>query len=490
MARIQRNEPESSEHAARAQELSDAFTSERPSVDERMAAGKALRERVPRASHGEFQRPPKVDPVGIIRTQALTRIPELVPVRHMRMMQSPFAFLRGSAAVMAADLAPSATTGLQVQTCGDMHVANFGVFASAERQLVFAINDFDETQPGPWEWDIKRLAASAFVATQYLGGDAVACETASRTAVESYRRHIRRYAGMGQLDVWYDTIDSARLLDALPPWLQPGAVAVLEKARKRNHLQVLDKMTDLIDNRHHIVEQHPFIVRATHTSAGRPVEEALGRFLFAYLDSLAPERRQLLSRYRVMDFAQKVVGVGSVGTRCWVILLQGRDKDDPLFLQIKEAQPSVLSPYLPPDAEFAMPANQGRRVVVGQRLIQGSPDIFLGWGRLDGVDYYVRQLRDMKGSIELEPHATSPSAFSQYCSICGWALALAHAKSGDAATIGGYLGKSDVFDNAMVRFAERYARQTHRDYNAFAAAAREGAVQVAAMERLLAPAAG
>lgn len=489
MARNHRSEPDS-DHEARAQELSDAFTTKRPSVEQRMAAGKSLRERIPRASHGEFQRPSNVDPVAILGAQALTRIPELVPVRHMRMMQSPFAFLRGSAAVMAADLAPSVTTGLQVQTCGDMHVANFGVFASAERQLVFAINDFDETQPGPWEWDVKRLAASAFVATQYLGGDTAACEAAARAGVESYRQRIRRYAGMGLLDVWYDTIDSARLLDALPPWLQPGAAAALDKARKRTHLQVLDKMTDLIDDRHHIIEQHPFIVRATHTSMGRPVRDALGHFLAAYVDSLAPERRLLLSRYRVMDAAQKVVGVGSVGTRCWVLLLQGRDKDDPLFLQMKEAQASVLSPYLPPNPDVGLPSNQGRRVVIGQRLIQGSPDIFLGWGRLDGIDFYVRQLRDMKGSIELEPGATSPAVFAEYCGICGWALALAHAKSGDAAMIGGYLGKSDVFDDAMVCFAGAYAEQTHHDYNTFAAAAREGVVEVAALGRLVAQGVG
>ncbi|WP_431273690.1 DUF2252 domain-containing protein [Variovorax ureilyticus] len=486
MARNNGSEATSQAAIARAEELVEAFTAERPGVDERMAAGKALRERVPRASHGAFERRPEVDPVAILRQQAVTRLPDLIPVRHARMMQSPFAFLRGSAAVMAADLASSVTTGLQVQACGDMHVANFGVFASAERQLVFAINDFDETQPGPWEWDVKRLAASAYVASQYLGGDVAACEAAARAAAQSYRHRIRRYAGMGLLDVWYDTIDSARLIDALPTWLQPGAAAVLEKARKRTHLQVLDKMTDLVDDQHRIVEQHPFIVRQTHTSTGRPVQEALGLFLSGYLDSLAPDRRLLLSRYRMIDSAQKVVGVGSVGTRCWVALMQGRDKDDPLFLQLKEAQASVLSPYLPARPGFTPPANQGERVVMGQRLIQGSPDIFLGWGHIDGVDYYVRQLRDMKGSIELEPHATPPSAFAEYCTLCGWALALAHAKSGDAALIGGYLGKSEVFDDAMVRFAAAYAEQTQHDYNAFAAAAREGVIEVAALERLAA----
>lgn len=478
MARTRKPEAEP-EDAARAQDLSNAFIAPKPTVEERMAAGKALRDRVPRTSHGAFERPSGVDPVGILLAQATTRLPQLVPVRHARMLQSPFAFLRGSAAVMAADLAPSPTTGLRVQACGDMHVANFGVFASAERQLVFAINDFDETQPGPWEWDMKRLAASAYLASRHLGGDREAREAAVRSAAVSYRQRMRRYAGMGLLEIWYDTIHSARLLEALPYWLRDGASNLLDKARKRNHLQVLDKMTDLVDDQHRIVEQHPFIVRVTHTSSGRPVEDALGHFLAAYLDSLAPERRFLLSRYRVLDVAMKVVGVGSVGTRCWVVLMQGRDEDDPLFLQIKEAQPSVLSPYVPWPGSGKGPLNEGQRVVVGQRLIQGSPDIFLGWGQLDGTDFYVRQLRDMKGGIELEMGQTPPAAFSEYCGVCGWALALAHAKSGDAAMIAGYLGKSESFDDALVRFATAYAEQTVRDHDAFAAAARSGRVEVA-----------
>lgn len=478
MARDERTETDS-ERAVRADALATAFTAPRPSVEARMAEGKALRERVPRASHAAFARMPQVDPVAILKDQAKTRLPELVPVRHARMLQSPFAFLRGSAAVMTADLAPSPTTGLQVQACGDMHVANFGVFASAERQLVFAINDFDETRPGPWEWDVKRLAASAFVAAQHLGGDKSEREAAARAAVESYRSRMRRYAGMGQLEIWYDTIHSERLLESLPAALRTSAEAVLEKARKRTHMQVLDKMTDLVDDRHRIIEQHPFIVRAAITSMGRPVDEAIGHCLAYYLDSLAPERRLLLSRYRIVDAAQKVVGVGSVGTRCWMVLMQGRDEDDPLFLQLKEAQPSVLEVYGGDAVASEAPMNQGERVVRGQRLIQGSPDIFLGWGEIDGVHFYIRQLRDMKGGIELEPGATSPGGFIEYCRLCGWALALAHAKSGDAAMIGGYLGKSDVFDDALVLFAEAYAARTRADHESFAAAAKEGVVEVA-----------
>jgi uncharacterized protein (DUF2252 family) len=245
-------------------------------------------------------------------------------------------------------------------------------------------------------------------------------------------------------------------------------------------MQVLDKMTDLVDDQHRIIEQHPFIVRSSVTSMGRPVDEAIGHCLAHYLESLAPERRLLLSRYRVLDAAQKVVGVGSVGTRCWVVLMQGNDEDDPLFLQLKEAQPSVLEAHVGCAAAPEAPTNHGERVVRGQRLIQGSPDIFLGWGEIDGVHFYIRQLRDMKGGIEFEPGQTTPAAFVEYCRLCGWALALAHAKSGDAAMIGGYLGKSDVFDDALVAFAAAYAAQTEADHERFAAAAREGVVEVAA----------
>ena len=442
-----------------------------------METGKALRETVPRSSHGEFVRHRGVDPLRILREQAKTRIPQLVPLRHARMLQSPFAFLRGSAAVMAADLASTPQTGLQVELCGDMHVSNFGVFASAERQLVFAINDFDECQFGPWEWDVKRLAASAFVAARHLGGDTSACDEAARAIVASYQKRLRRYADMGHLAVWYDSIDSDTLIASLSPALHERAHALLNKARRLNHLQVLDKMTDLVDNAHQIVEQRPFIVRASHTSMGRPVQEAINLFLEAYFRTLAPDRQMLLERYSVLDVAHKVVGVGSVGTRCWVVLLQGRDTEDPLFLQIKEAQPSMLSPYAP--APLPTSGNQGERVVVGQRLIQGSPDIFLGWGEVDGVHFYVRQLRDMKGSIDLEPGGISPKGFIEYCKLCGWALALAHAKSGDEAMLSGYIGKSGEFEDAIAQFSASCAEQTVQDHATMAAAARDGKIKVA-----------
>ena len=286
-----------------------------------------------------------------------------------------------------------------------------------------------------------------------------------------------RHARMGHLEVWYDTIDSDALLESLSPAARERAKRIFSKAIARNHLQVLVKMTDLVDDRHCIVEQAPFVVRETHTSKGRPVTEALGYLLADYLDSLAPDRRALLSRYQVIDVAQKVVGVGSVGTRCWVALLQGRDADDPLFLQVKEAQPSVLSLYSSKGSTFK--GNEGHRVVMGQRKIQGSPDIFIGWGALDGVHFYVRQLRDMKGGLDIEPGEISPGAFVEYCRLCGWALALAHAKSGEAAAISGYLGKSDGFDQAVGRFAEAAASENEPDHALLGEAAQRGEVEVA-----------
>jgi uncharacterized protein (DUF2252 family) len=453
------------------------FNQRLPSVDERMAAGKALRATVPHDAHAAY-RPAAArgDPVAVLEEQARTRLPFLVPIRYARMLASPFAFLRGSAAVMAADLAGTPVTGLSVQACGDAHLANFGMFASAERNLVFSINDFDETLPGPWEWDVKRLAASIFVAGRFLGADPAECEGATRAAVRSYRKRMREYAHMSHLDVWYSRIGEQDILDAVSPGARDDALRAMAKARRRNHLQVLEKMAQLIDDQHHIVESKPLIVRETHTVEGHPIAKAVDHTLHVYLDSLPEDRKVLLTRYRVLDVARKVVGVGSVGTRCWVVLLGGRDDEDPLFLQYKEAQGSVLAPYVngePWDCE-------GRRVVVGQRLIQGAPDIFLGWGvAIDGTHFYIRQLRDMKGSWELDPDKTRAKGLADYSKICGWALALAHAKSGDAAMISGYLGKSEAMDEALARFALVYAEQTDRDFAALAKAAASKRIPVA-----------
>lgn len=460
-------------------ELLRQFLKPRLSIKERRSAGKELRKRVPRRSHAEFTpSETRSDPVSILEEQAKTRLPMFVPIRYARMLVSPFAFLRGSAAVMAADLAGTPTTGIRVQACGDMHVSNFGIFGSAERNLVFGINDFDETLPGPWEWDLKRLAASAVVAARFMGGDRNETEKVARDVASEYRKRIDEYAEMGYLEVWYAAIREQAVLDGVSPDTRKHVEALLDKARKRTNLQVLDKLTDLVDDQHQIREERPYIIRETHSADGQPIREILDVFLHRYMASLMEDRKQLLSRYQIIDVARKVVGVGSVGTRCWVILLLGNTNGDPLFLQVKEAQPSVLQPY----CEKSKYQYEGRRVVVGQRLIQGAPDIFLGWGTIEQTHFYVRQLRDLKGSVTFNENDALPSAFGEYCELCGWALALAHAKSGDAAMISGYLGKSDSMDEAISKFAHAYADQTERDYEALVRAKAEGRIVVAAEE--------
>ena len=455
----------------------DRFVAARPTLEERLAAGKALRDTLPREQHAAYApRPGRDDPVRILERQNASRLQALVPVRHARMLESPFAFLRGAAAVMAADLAPTPATGARVQACGDMHVSNFGVYASAERRLVFGINDFDETFPGPWEWDLKRLAASAAVVARSLGGKDGAAADAARHITKSYRQHIREYARMGYLETWYATIDEKDVLAAVSDEARRRGEKVMAKARQRTNNQVLEKMADLVDDQHRIVEHRPFIVRETHTETGQPVSEALDDFLQSYLESLGWDRRRLLERYQIVDVARKVVGVGSVGTRCWVIFMKGLDDGDPLFLQVKQAQPSVLQPHAPHAVPFA---NEGHRVVAGQRMIQGSPDIFLGWGELGGVHFYVRQLRDMKGGNEFREGRTDLDTLPDYCHLCGWALALAHAKSGDAAVIAGYVGKSEVLDDALAAFSLAYADQTEHDYERLVKAAQSGLIEVA-----------
>lgn len=471
-------------HAAAANDdlsVLEGFMAKRPSVEERLALGKALRDEVPRAAHGRYvERPGRTDPVEILERQNTMRVQKLVPVRFARMLASPFAFLRGSAAVMAGDLAATPVSGLAVNACGDMHVANFGVYASAERNLVFAINDFDETHPGPWEWDVKRLAASAAVAARFMGGDKATAGDAARAVVRSYRKRIRRFAEMGYLDIWYNRIDERAILETLSPKMQRRTERFMDKARAKGHVRVLDKLTEQVDGEHRIIEETPLIVRETHTEAGVPMNVALDAMLRSYVDSLSDDRRRLLSRYRIVDSVRKVVGVGSVGTACFVVLLKGVDNDDPLFLQVKEAQPSVLQPYTSHKQSFD---NDGRRVVAGQRLIQGSPDIFLGWGELGGRHFYVRQLADMKGSMGfVEGDVKNLEGFKTYCALCGWGLALAHAKSGDPAMIAGYCGNSAELDDAIAGFALAYARQTDRDYEALEKARRTGRIRVAARE--------
>ncbi|HWR99586.1 MAG TPA: DUF2252 domain-containing protein [Prolixibacteraceae bacterium] len=458
-------------------QLQNQFRTKQASIEERIAAGKELRVKFPRISQGDYiPSPNRADPVSILEEQAQTRLPFLVPIRYARMLTSPFAFLRGGAAIMAADLAASGdTTGIMVQACGDMHVANFGVFASAERNLVFGINDFDETLPGPWEWDLKRLCTSMVSAGRFMGAKDSLCKESILAAVKSYRKHMKKYAFMGHLELSYAKIDENDILGAISPSARKGAEKIIEKARSRTHMQVLTKLTDIVDAKNRLRENAPFIVRETHTQAGRPIEEALGLVLESYFASLADDRKNLLKRYRIVDVVRKVVGVGSVGTRCWVIFMEGNHEQDPLFLQVKEAQPSVLEPYTVKSAY----KNQGRRVVTGQRIIQGAPDIFLGWGERDGIHFYIRQLRDMKGGIEFDPAKVKINNFPQYGILCGWALALAHAKSSDPAILSGYMGNSDELDEAISRFAFSYADQTEKDHAALTEAAKSGRIMVA-----------
>jgi uncharacterized protein (DUF2252 family) len=456
--------------------LAGRFSAPRPSIADRLASGKRLRKNVPRARLAEFTvSKGRKNPVAILEGQAKSRLKELIPVRYARMLMSPFAFLRGAAAIMAQDLSASPVSSLDVQACGDMHVSNFGVFASAERSLVFGINDFDETIPGPWEWDLKRLATSAVVAGRFVGQDRETCESFSRAILSSYRQRIHEYAEMGYLATWYSVIREEDVLAAIPANLLSIWTKAIAKAKRGSHLQVLEKMTDLVDNKQRIVENAPFVVRESKTEDGTPIREALGLFLRQYLASLSEDRRELVSRYQVLDVARKVVGVGSVGTRCWVVFMQGADAGDPLFLQFKEAQTSVLSPYL----KGPTFGNQGFRVVSGQRLIQGSPDILLGWGTVKKTEFYIRQLRDMKGSFEFDPEATKHKGMAAYCGLCGWALALAHAKSGDAAMIAGYIGQTDEIDEALTKFAVAYAKQNEQDYAELQKAAREKRIEVA-----------
>ncbi len=462
------------------QDLLHLFKSKQKSIEERIEAGKKLRKKHPRIKQGVYKTPAKrPDPVSVLEKQAKSRLKELVPIRYARMLVSPFAFLRGAAAIMAHDLnANGNASGINVQLCGDLHVANFGIFASAERKLIFGINDFDETLNGPWEWDLKRLVSSIVVSGRFLGASDSLCKEAVYAAVQSYRKWMREYAEMGNLELWYSSIDESKILEVLSPSARRGAEKIMVKARTRTHMQVLEKLTDIIDKKNLFREDAPFIVHQTHSQSGRPIEEALGMLLESYFLSLSDERKYILKNYRIVDVVRKVVGVGSVGTRCWVIFLKGNHDEDPLFLQVKEAQSSVLESFL----KKTPYKNHGQRVVNGQRLIQGAPDILLGWGELDGIHFYLRQLRDMKGGVEFDRTKIKIENLPQYATLCAWAAAQAHAKSGDAAMIAGYTGKSDELDEAMATFAFKYATQTEKDHKALTQAARKGKIKVASVE--------
>jgi uncharacterized protein (DUF2252 family) len=448
-------------------------------LTERFEAGRALRKKTPRVAHaGIAPAPPGRDPIALLEQQNRTRVQALVPERFRRMLASPFAFLRGAAVVMAADLVRTPVSGSAVQACGDMHVSNFGVFASAERNLVFAINDFDETLRAPWEWDLKRLCASAVVAARFLGADATGCKDAAREAAAGYRRKINHYATLGNLAVWYARIDEHAALSSLSPKARARGLEIIAKAKENTQLQVMTKLTDLIDTEKRVLRVQGDVLRAQSSGVKSATLKMLREFLVRYAASLPLDRRQLLARYHLHDAIGKVVGVGSVGMGCWLLYLSGNDDADPLFLQVKEVAASVLSPYWgTKGGEIGGAASEGARVVAGQRLIQGAPDIFLGWAEVDGRQFYVRQLRDMKGGVELLPGTTRIASFIEYCGITGWALALAHAKSGDAAMIAGYVGRSETLDDALVKFAVAYAAQTERDYAALEAAAKSGRIR-------------
>ncbi|MCB5167523.1 DUF2252 domain-containing protein [Streptomyces bambusae] len=456
-----------------------------PTPRERARRGRAARARVRRSAHARLD-PPAAgrDPVAVLEAQAGTRVPELVPLRYGRMLRSPFAFYRGAAALMAGDLGPAPHTGLTVQLCGDAHVMNFGLFASAERALVFDVNDFDETHPGPFEWDVKRLAASLAVAGRENGFSAAERAAAVRAAVTAYQQRMHRLAGMRTLDVWYAQ-DDADELQALAAQGGEGirrrAERLAAKARSRDHLRAAAKLTRRVDGRLRIIADPPLITPVSDLLEGAPgvqQDTALRGLIDTYAQSLPPERRQLLGRFRIADMARKVVGVGSVGTRCWIILLTGRDDEDPLLLQAKEAGPSVLDPYTP-----AVPyESQGQRVVVGQRLMQAAGDIFLGWERVTGIDgrsrdFYVRQLHDWKGSVPTD--GIRPEGMRLLARACGASLARGHARSGDPIAIAAYLGTSDTFTRSLTAFAETYADRNGRDHDTLAEAARTGRIPTA-----------
>lgn len=454
------------------------LTTPQLSIDERIAIGKKIRQKIPRSTNAHYQTlSSRRDPVSIIMEQNQARIQELIPIRHARMLTSPFAFLRGTAKIMIEDIGKQATSKIPVLANGDMHVSNFGIYATAERNIVFSMNDFDETYPGAWEWDIKRLTTSAVVCAQFLGGDHVECEGAARAVVKAYRERMANYAKETYLSIWYKTIQMQEILATLSAEAQKETAAIVAKAQSRTQLQLFEKMAHLVNDHPQIMSTGSLLTRDANLESNHKTELLEEAILKSYIESLNYDRRNLLERYQVLDIARKVVGVGSVGTRCWVILLQGVNDNDPLFLQIKEAQHSVLEPFSHTTLPFP---NQGRRVVFGQRTVQGAPDIFLGWGQLqDGLQFYVRQLSDMKGGIELSPGKTKLSFFKEYCNMCGWALALAHAKSGDPAILSGYCGSSDELDTSFAQFAFAYAKQNERDYEAMQQAANSGRIAVA-----------
>lgn len=438
--------------------------------EQRLQAGKALRGEVPRSAHAAWQpSDSQRDPIEILDCSNRGRVPKLLPVRFGRMLRNPFAFLRGSPAIMARDLADTPTTDLTVQACGDCHLVNFGLFATPERNLVFDINDFDETLRGAWEWDLKRLTASFVVAGRLNGFSEQRCQGVVRECARSYRQHLFEFARMSPLEIWYFHIDADDLIEnATCDETRQLREQMAAKARRRVAERLLPKITAEADGRRHFIENPPITTRITDDTRLKLVRQGLDQ----YRDTLEESLRFTIDRYSLEDFATRVVGIGSVGTRCYVALLVCGD-ETPLLLQVKEARPSVLEPF----TDKSPFDSQGQRVVVGQRMMQASSDILLGWLRdHKGRDYYVRQLRDMKFSVPVED--LGACSLERYADICGWTLARAHAKSGDAAAISGYLGRGDKFDVAVSQFAVAYADQTEQDHAALLKAKQSGRIEV------------
>jgi uncharacterized protein (DUF2252 family) len=452
---------------------------ERLSPAERAARGRSVRKEVPRSVHAEWEpAADRPDPLKLLEEQARTRIAELVPIRYGRMLSSPFAFFRGAASVMASDLAPTPRTGLQVELSGDAHLSNFGIYAAPDRRLVFSVNDFDETLPGPFEWDGKRLVASFAVIGRERGFTEEERRSANLAAARSYRESVRDFAQMRTLDVWYARLEVDEIVRRWRSEVRTKRLEKIErnvaKRRAKDQLHAFDKLTDVADGGPRIVSDPPLIVpieELVPPGEYEPLMEAVLHVFHSYRRTLAVDRRQLLEHFRYVHLARKVVGVGSVGLEAWILLLIGRDDSDPLFLQLKEAQASVLEPFLG-KSEFA---NHGQRVVEGQRLTQAAQDVLLGWTHAEDVfgrgarDYYVRQLWDGKARANIE--ALDPDTMVVYAEICGRTLAHAHARSGDAIALAGYLGRGDAFERALASFAELYADQNERDYKALETAA-------------------
>ncbi|WP_019482955.1 DUF2252 domain-containing protein [Arthrobacter sp. TB 23] len=463
------------------------------SVEERIAKGKSCRKKTPVSSPtGWVPDPGRPDPVALLEEQNRTREQDLVPVRHGRMLASPFTFYRGAAKIMAADLKDTPRAGLITQLCGDAHLSNFGVFASPERNLLFDLNDFDETLPGPFEYDVKRMSASFTIAAQNNAFTRTETHDVTLTAVRAYREAMAEFAQMRTLDIWYAQLSEEQLLETInmaastpkgktlkkAEGLEQTARKNIAKARTRDSLQALSKLGELVDGKYRIVSQPPIVIPARELGgslgmSADELEHVISEQLRSYRATLQDDRRHLLERFEVIDVARKVVGVGSVGTRAFIALLQGRDQEDPLFLQLKEATQSVLEDHLP-KSKFKQP---GERVVQGQRMMQAASDIFLGWtkGAQENRYLYWRQLRDMKGSAVVE--GMKPLNMTIYAGICGWTLARAHARSGDPVAIAAYMGKSAKFDVSITDFSERYADQNEQDYRAFANAVRSGRLE-------------